>query len=191
MSCSIYTIFIQDTVLENGGGESSHCVFDVCGTYMKLFNEKKIIRLMALFFFIYCWFPHSTTKKLVLSLIGPAADKPHNPMVNAGAIVCTSLIKVTCSSQTTNVELIRLSCVIGSLNRTCEVFSFYFTSGLQRRYVKAEFRLFTAARKSPKVESKQRERKNRNIIILSECFRQITEYGEIKVIDNHAEKGFG
>lgn len=25
------------------------------------------------------------------------ADKPHNPMVNAGAIVCTSLIKVRCS----------------------------------------------------------------------------------------------
>lgn len=24
------------------------------------------------------------------------ADKPHNPMVNAGAIVCTSLIKVSC-----------------------------------------------------------------------------------------------
>lgn len=25
-------------------------------------------------------------------------DKPHNPMVNAGAIVCTSLIKVRCTS---------------------------------------------------------------------------------------------
>lgn len=31
---------------------------------------------------------------LCISLGSCFADKPHNPMVNAGAIVCTSLIKV-------------------------------------------------------------------------------------------------
>lgn len=36
--------------------------------------------------------------KCVIMLISifSFADKPHNPMVNAGAIVCTSLIKVSC-----------------------------------------------------------------------------------------------
>ncbi len=56
------------------------------------FYNQETVSAFVLSFIMICPFKYAAqrNKKFYFS-----TDKPHNPMVNAGAIVCTSLIKVS------------------------------------------------------------------------------------------------
>lgn len=54
------------------------------------------VRIITISFSMTAFFyKQETVSAFVLNFICFSTDKPHNPMVNAGAIVCTSLIKVS------------------------------------------------------------------------------------------------
>ena len=58
----------------------------------KLESRQKFILLLCLVIMLpYCCYSEYSKKKSVSYL--PVPDKPHNPMINAGAIVVTSLLK--------------------------------------------------------------------------------------------------